>query len=47
MALTYGTEGIKQKDYRVYLAAYSTSGLNEVNTGKMTLYNAAKSQTTL
>ena len=47
MALTYGTEGIKQKDYRVYLAAYSTIGLNEVNTGKMTLYNAAKSQATL
>ena len=47
MGLTYGTEGIKQKDYRVYLAAYSTIGLNEVNTGKMTLYNAAKSQATL
>lgn len=47
MALTYGTEGIKQKDYRVYIAAYSTSGLNEVSTGKMTLYNASKSQTTL
>ena len=27
MALTYGTEGIKQKDYRVYLDATATSGV--------------------
>ena len=29
MALTYGTEGIKQKDYRVYLDSSTAAGVAE------------------
>jgi len=40
MALTYGIEGIKQKDYRVYLDSSAASGVSTA----VTNYNGAKTQ---
>ena len=43
MALTYGTDGIKQKDYRVFVALSSTAGLDAL----VTAYLAAKTKANL
>ena len=43
MALTYGTDGIKQKDYRVFVALSSTAGLGEL----ITAYLANKTKANL
>jgi hypothetical protein len=43
MALTYGTEGIKQKDYRVYLDATSAADVASF----LATYNAAKNQSNI
>ena len=42
MALSYGTEGIKQKDYRVYLNSYTTDIGNSIST-----YNGSKTQSNI
>lgn len=46
MALTYGTEGIKQKDYRVYINS-STADTPGVVATALTTYNGSKTQSNI